>query len=103
MNDVKTIPDTLTLLVKSLSDEVEARFQKSFDERDAQLNLVTADVIMASNTALLALQTAQKYFDEVDNLFKTFCDTPEFDMAFRKYLNNFLSHKMEVIIKEHSS
>lgn len=39
------ITDALTLLVRTLSDEVEARFEKSFAEREAKLNKLRVEIL----------------------------------------------------------
>ncbi len=59
--------DTLSavsLLVRSLSDEVEARFEKSFAQRDAELVRLRSDVIKLKDEAALTLATAKKCLDE---------------------------------------
>ena len=60
----KVIPDTLTLLVRSLSDEVEARFERSFAQRDAELIRLRADVIALKDEVALTLASAKKCLDE---------------------------------------
>jgi len=60
----KVIPDTLSLLVRSLSDEVEARFERSFAQRDAELIRLRADVIALKDEVALTLASAKKCLDE---------------------------------------
>ncbi len=84
--------DTLSavsLLVRSLSDEVEARFEKSFAQRDAELLRLRADVIALKDEAALTLASAKKYFDKskiydedyVSRRLKQFLDSDEFEDA----------------------
>ena len=78
--------DTLSavsLLVRSLSDEVEARFEKSFAQRDAELLRLRADVIALKDEAALTLATAKKCLDEdyVSRRLKQFLDSKEFEEA----------------------
>lgn len=79
----KVIPDTLSLLVRSLSDEVEARFERSFAQRDAELLRLRADVIKLKDEAALTLAIAKKCLDEdyVSRRLKQFLDSKEFEEA----------------------
>ena len=77
----KVIPDTLTLLVRSLSDEVEARFERSFAQRDAELLRLRADVIKLKDEVALTLASAKKYAENVDRKFENFLETIAFEKA----------------------
>lgn len=84
----KVIPDTLTLLVRSLSDEVEARFERSFAQRDAELLRLRADVIKLKDEAALTLATAKKYVENVDRKFENFLESMAFQNAVEQVINN---------------
>jgi hypothetical protein len=76
--------DTLSavsLLVRSLSDEVEARFEKSFAQRDAELLRLRADVIALKDEAALTLATAKKYIENVDRKLYDFTESMVFQNA----------------------
>ncbi len=87
----KVIPDTLSLLVRSLSDEVEARFERSFAQRDAELLRLRADVIKLKDEAALTLATAKKYVENVDRKFENFLES----MAFQ----NAVDHQITIAFK----
>ena len=83
--------DTLSavsLLVRSLSDEIEARFEKSFAQRDAELLRLRADVIALKDEAALTLATAKKYVENVDRKFENFLETMAFEKAVEQVINN---------------
>lgn len=76
--------DTLSavsLLVRSLSDEIEARFERSFAQRDAELLRLRADVIALKDEAALTLASAKKYVENVDKKFENFLETIAFEKA----------------------
>ena len=86
--------DTLSavsLLVRSLSDEVEARFEKSFAQRDAELVRLRSDVIKLKDEAALTLATAKKYVENVDRKFENFLES----MAFQ----NAVDHQITIAFK----
>jgi len=83
--------DTLSavsLLVRSLSDEIEARFEKSFAQRDAELLRLRADVIALKDEAALTLASAKKYVENVDRKFENFLETMAFEKAVEQVINN---------------
>ena len=83
--------DTLSavsLLVRSLSDEMEARFEKSFAQRDAELLRLRADVIALKDEAALTLASAKKYVENVDRKFENFLETMAFEKAVEQVINN---------------
>jgi len=94
--------DTLSavsLLVRSLSDEVEARFEKSFAQRDAELVRLRADVIALKDEAALTLATAKKYLEDfkkapdgldrvITERLKWFVESIEFKEAISKYFTD---------------
>lgn len=69
MNESTPVPTALQLLVKSLSDEIEARFEKSFAQRDAELVRLRSEVILLRNEAAKTLVAAQEH--SVADIFKT--------------------------------
>ena len=76
--------DTLSavsLLVRSLSDEIEARFEKSFAQRDAELLRLRADVIALKDEAALTLATAKKCLESVDRKLYDFTESMVFQNA----------------------
>ena len=77
----KVIPDTLTLLVRSLSDEIEARFERSFAQRDAELVRLRSEVILLKDEVALTLASAKKYAENVDRKFENFLETIAFEKA----------------------
>ena len=90
--------DTLSavsLLVRSLSDEVEARFEKSFAQRDAELVRLRADVIALKDEVALTLAHAKKCLnksmmneDYVTRKLKQFLDSKEFEEAVGQYFTD---------------
>ena len=76
--------DTLSavsLLVRSLSDEVEARFEKSFAQRDAELLRLRADVIALKDEAAITLTVANRHVDSVDARLSEFTKSMVFQNA----------------------
>jgi hypothetical protein len=71
----------VALLTRSLSDEVEARFEKSFAQRDADLLRFRADVIALKDEAALTLATAKKYIENVDRKLYDFTESMVFQNA----------------------
>lgn len=91
--------DTLSavsLLVRSLSDEIEARFEKSFAQRDAELIRLRSDVIALKDEAALTLANAKKCLDKsevfnenyVTRRLKLFLDSKEFERAVGQYFTD---------------
>jgi hypothetical protein len=83
--------DTLSavsLLVRSLSDEIEARFERSFAQRDAELLRLRADVIALKDETALTLASAKKYVENVDKKFENFLETIAFEKAVEQVINN---------------
>lgn len=85
----KVIPDTLTLLVRSLSDEIEARFEKSFAQRDAELVRLRSEVILLRNEAAKTLVAAQEH--SVADIFKTNEAFEAFDCFITDRLKRFVA------------
>jgi len=81
MNETTPVPTALQLLVKSLSDEIEARFEKSFAQRNDELVRLRSEVILLKNEAALTLDAAQRYLDEVEDKLEDFTDTTHFQNA----------------------
>ena len=91
--------DTLSavsLLVRSLSDEIEARFERSFAQRDAELLRLRADVIALKDEAALTLASANKNLatskifneDYVTRRLKQFLKSKEFEEAVGQYFTD---------------
>lgn len=83
--------DTLSavsLLVRSLSDEIEARFEKSFAQRDAELVRLRSDVIALKDEAALTLANAKKYVENVDKKFENFTESVAFQNAVEQLIND---------------
>ena len=91
--------DTLSavsLLVRSLSDEIEARFERSFAQRDAELLRLRADVIALKDEAALMLASANKNLatskifneDYVTRRLKQFLKSKEFEEAVGQYFTD---------------
>jgi hypothetical protein len=76
--------DTLSavsLLVRSLSDEIEAQFERSFAQRDAELVRLRSEVILLKDEVALTLASAKKYAENVDRKFENFLETIAFEKA----------------------
>ena len=84
----KVIPDTLSLLVRSLSDEVEARFERSFAQRDAELVRLRSEVILLKDEAAMALVSAKKCVENVDKKFENFTESVAFQNAVEQLIND---------------
>ena len=90
--------DTLSavsLLVRSLSDEIEARFEKSFAQRDAELVRLRSEVILLKDEVVLTLAHAKKCLnksmaneDYVTRKLKQFLDSKEFEEAVGQYFTD---------------